>query len=313
MKTVGLVTHPRYLAHLTGPAHPERPERLRAIIDHLEQAGLTRDLVLIEPTPAPVEWIETIHEPSYVARVREYCGTGHAVIDSMDTEISPLSYEVSLLAAGGALTAADSILEGKIERAFAAVRPPGHHALKDVAMGFCLFNNVAITARYLQRRHNLKRILVVDWDVHHGNGTQDLFYADPSVFFFSIHQFPFYPGTGSRAETGIGPGAGYTLNAPMQAGCGDDEYLRVFEDVLAPRVTAFRPEFILISAGFDAHRADPLAGMNLSEKGYARLTDLVGSWASELCAGRMLSMLEGGYDLGALARSVEAHISHLMQ
>jgi acetoin utilization deacetylase AcuC-like enzyme len=184
--------------------------------------------------------------------------------------------------------------------------------LKDVAMGFCLFNNVAIVARYLQRHHGLDRILIVDWDVHHGNGTQDVFYDDPSVFFFSIHQYPFYPGTGARAETGVGEGTGFTLNAPMPAGHGDDDYLRVFEKDLAPKVAEFKPDFVLVSAGFDAHRSDPLGGMNLTEGGYDRLTEVVRSWAVTMCAGRMLSLLEGGYDLDALARSVASHLSRLL-
>ncbi len=311
MTPVGLVTHPDYLAHQTGLTHPERPERLQAIVDHLRATGLMQDLARLEPRRAELEWIEAIHSPAYVRRVEQHCRGGRAVIDSMDTDISPRSFEVSLLAAGGALAAADAILRGEIAHAFAAVRPPGHHALRDVAMGFCLFNNVAVTARYLQRRHGLERILIVDWDVHHGNGTQDAFYEDPSVFFFSIHQYPFYPGTGSSAETGVGAGVGYTLNAPMRAGCGDDDYVRVFEETLAPRVLAFRPQFILVSAGFDAHAADPLGGMRLTEAGYSRLTEIVRSWAGELCGGRFLSLLEGGYDLQALARSVASHLGRL--
>ena len=310
---VGLITHPDYLTHQTGLTHPERPERLRAITDHLTQCGLMKDLTLLAPRRAETAWIEQIHSPSYIHRVEEYCRGGRAIIDSMDTEISARSYDVSLLAAGGALAAADAILEGRVSSAFCAVRPPGHHALKDVAMGFCLFNNVAITARYLQRHHGLKRILIIDWDVHHGNGTQDVFYDDPTVLFFSIHQYPFYPGTGSRGETGEGAGAGFTINAPMEAGRGDDDYLRIFEKDLGPRVSRFAPDFILISAGFDAHHADPLAGMNLTEGGYRRLTAVVRSWAGDLCGGRILSMLEGGYDLAATARSVESHLTGLAQ
>ena len=311
MKRVGLITHPDYQTHLTGLTHPERPERLQAIIEHLSRCGLTKDLVPLPPRQAELIWVEQVHGPEYIHRVEEFCRGGRAIIDSMDTEISPRSYDVSLLAAGGALAAADAIMGGKVDSAFCAVRPPGHHALRDVAMGFCLFNNVAITAKYLQQRHGLERILIIDWDVHHGNGTQDAFYADPTVFFFSIHQFPFYPGTGSRGEAGEGAGAGFTLNAPMEAGRGDDDYLRVFEKILAPRAHSFAPQFILISAGFDAHRADPLAGMNLTEQGYEPLTDLVRSWAADLCGGRILSMLEGGYDLQATARSVESHLGRL--
>jgi acetoin utilization deacetylase AcuC-like enzyme len=312
MPSIGLVLHDDYLQHETGPAHPEKPARLRAIVDHLEATGIARDAVPIQPRAAETAWIEQVHAPEYVRRVRETCAGGRSIIDSMDTVISARSYEVSLLAAGGALAAADAVVEGRVAGAFCAVRPPGHHALSDLAMGFCLFNNVAIAARYLQRRHGIERVLIVDWDVHHGNGTQDAFYEDPSVFFFSIHQYPFYPGTGASAETGAGEGRGFTLNAPMPAGRGDDDYLRVFEETLGPRVASFRPQFILISAGFDAHRADPLGGMNLTEEGYARLTSLVRSWAAEHCAGRIVSMLEGGYDLGALARSVATHVGQMM-
>jgi acetoin utilization deacetylase AcuC-like enzyme len=313
MTPVGLVSHPDYLAHHTGFTHPERPERLQAITDHLARTGLIKDLVGIEPRPADRRWIEQVHSAAYVSRVEDYCRSGRAIIDSIDTSISSRSFDVSLMAAGGALAAADAVMAGKVSHAFCAVRPPGHHALREVAMGFCLFNNVAIAARYLQRHHQLARILIVDWDVHHGNGTQDAFYEDPTVFFFSIHQYPFYPGTGSAAETGEGEGAGRTLNAPMEAGCGDDDYVKVFEEVLAPRVLQFRPDFILVSAGFDAHKDDPLGGMNLTEKGYARLTDLVRSWAADLCSGRILSLLEGGYDLQALARSVQTHLERLAQ
>jgi acetoin utilization deacetylase AcuC-like enzyme len=268
---------------------------------------------MIPPRHAELKWIERIHGAAYIHRVEDYCRSGRAIIDSMDTGISSRSYDVSLLAAGGALAAADAIMEGRVGQAFAAARPPGHHALRDVAMGFCLFNNVAITARYLQERHGLERILIVDWDVHHGNGTQDLFYDDPSVFFFSIHQYPFYPGTGGAQETGVGEGAGFTLNAPMPAGAGNEPYQRVFDEVLGPRVLAFKPQFILISAGFDAHRDDPLGGMLVTEKGYARITDSVRTWAADLCRGRVLSLLEGGYDLRALGRSVESHLGRLME
>ncbi|MFQ5701066.1 MAG: histone deacetylase [Acidobacteriota bacterium] len=308
MAPSGLVIHPDYLEHLTGPDHPERPVRVRAITDHLRETGLMQDMPLIAPRPAEREWIERIHAPEYVDRVKRYCESGRSMIDSMDTNLSRRSFDVALLACGGALAAADAIMAGESSRAFCAVRPPGHHALRDVAMGFCLFNNVAITARYLQNRHGLERILIVDWDVHHGNGTQDAFYDDPSVFFFSIHQYPFYPGTGGTAETGVGRGIGYTLNVPMEAGRGDDDYRRVFEEKLGPKVLEFDPDFILISAGFDAHRADPLGGMNLTEDGYARLSALVGSWAAQVCHGRILSTLEGGYDAGALARSVASHL-----
>ena len=313
MTASGLVTHPDYTDHDTGPAHPEKPDRLRAVLSHLAETGLMKDAIPIAPRRAEQEWVEKLHAPSYIRRVRESCERGDRIIDSMDTVICPRSFDVSLLAAGGMLAAVDAVMEGKVADAFCAVRPPGHHALKDVAMGFCLFNNVAIAARYVQERHHLNRVLIIDWDVHHGNGTQDLFYEDPSVFFFSIHQYPFYPGTGAAGETGSGEGIGYTLNAPMAAGRTDDDYVKVFEEKLGPAVERFRPDFILVSAGFDAHHADPLGGMNLTESGYARLTDLTRAWAAQHCGGRIVSTLEGGYDLDALARSVATHVSRLME
>lgn len=313
MSAGGLVTHPDYTTHDTGPAHPEKPDRLRAVVAHLGETGIAKDAVAIPPRRAEEQWIETVHAASYVRRVKESCARGDRIIDSMDTVICPESYDVSLLAAGGMLAAVDAVVERKVQGAFCAVRPPGHHALRDVAMGFCLFNNVAIAARYAQRKHGLGRVLIIDWDVHHGNGTQDLFYDDPSVFFFSIHQYPFYPGTGAAHETGSGEGIGSTMNAPMPAGRTDDDYVRVFEEKLGPAVDGFRPDIILVSAGFDAHRADPLGGMNLTEDGYARLTDIARAWATQHCDGRIVSTLEGGYDLGALARSVATHVGRLME
>jgi acetoin utilization deacetylase AcuC-like enzyme len=220
-----------------------------------------------------------------------------------DTHTSPESYQTALLAAGGVLTAVEAVMDGAADNAFAIVRPPGHHALPARAMGFCLFNNVAIAARYLIRRRGLKRVLVVDWDVHHGNGIQDIFYDSPEVLYFSTHQFPFYPGTGGLDEIGVGAGTGYTVNVPMPATFGDDEYLRVFDDVLAPVARQYRPEFILISSGFDAHFRDPLGGMQVTEAGFAALAQRVKRLAAECCGGRMAAALEGGYDLQALADS----------
>jgi acetoin utilization deacetylase AcuC-like enzyme len=225
-----------------------------------------------------------------------------------DTGVSPGSWRAALLSAGGALLACDAVLAGKARSAFVCTRPPGHHAEAGRAMGFCLFNNIAVAARHLQRAHGLGRILIVDWDVHHGNGTQHMFETDPTVFYFSTHQFPFYPGTGSARETGSGRGAGFTLNYPMPAGSGDAEYIEVFQSVLCPEIDRVQPEAILISAGFDAHRDDPLAGMSLTEKGYAALTSILREAAGRHCDGRIISLLEGGYDLQALAAAVEAHL-----
>jgi acetoin utilization deacetylase AcuC-like enzyme len=222
------------------------------------------------------------------------------------------SLSAAYLAAGGALAAADAIVAGSVEHVFCAVRPPGHHAERDHAMGFCLFNNVAIAARYLQRRHAMARVLVVDWDVHHGNGTQHTFDDDPSVLFFSTHQYPYYPGTGRGTEAGVGRGAGATINVPMKAGQGDDAYREVFQKVLMPAADAFQPDFVIVSAGFDAHKDDPLAGMGLTEEGYADLTRMVVSIARRHSQGRVLSCLEGGYNLHALSASVERHVVALL-
>jgi acetoin utilization deacetylase AcuC-like enzyme len=313
MRPVGFITDPRFLEHLTGPAHPERPERLGAITARVSESGLGSDLTPIAAAPAGVPWISEVHDAAYVERVRRACERGSPVLDSMDTGISERSYEAALLAAGAGLAAADAVASGRVGAAFAAVRPPGHHALRDAAMGFCLFNNAAVVARYLQRRHALGKVFIVDWDVHHGNGTQAAFYEDPTVFYFSIHQWPFYPGTGSARERGEGPGEGSTLNAPMPAGSGDDDYRRVFDQQLLPALRSFRPDAVVVSAGFDAHRDDPLAGMRLTEAGFASLTRTVLEAAGDLCRGRLVSLLEGGYDLDALAASVEAHLGALLR
>ena len=313
MRSVGFVTDPRYLGHLTGPHHPERPERLEAITARISESGITKDLRVLGAGPAALEWIREIHDAAYIERVRETCESGSPIIDSMDTGICEESYGIALLAAGDGLAAADAVAGGGVSAAFAAVRPPGHHATRDTAMGFCLFNNAAIAARYLQRKHALPKIFIVDWDVHHGNGTQDAFFEDPTVFYFSIHQWPLYPGTGSALDKGRGPGEGFTLNAPMPERCGDDDYRRVFEERVRPSMESFRPDAVVISAGFDAHRDDPLAGMRLTEPGFADLTRIVLGAARDLCGGRVVSLLEGGYSLGALAASVEAHLGSLLR
>jgi len=319
MRAVGYVTDPRCLEHLTGYSHPESPERLEAVIDRISRSGLAADLTSLEPAAAPTDWIAEIHGRPYIERVRRECERGSAILDSMDTGISERSYEIALLAAGAGMAAADAVTTGGMASAFAAIRPPGHHALPDTAMGFCLFNNAAVTARYLQKKHGRAKVFIIDWDVHHGNGTQAVFYEDPSVFYFSIHQWPFYPGTGARGEKGSGKGAGFTLNAPMPAGCRDDDYRKVFDEQLVPAMQSFRPDAVIVSAGFDAHRADPLAGMKLSEEGFAALTRIVLDAAAAHgsgTAGRpcgVVSLLEGGYDLNALAASVETHLGTMLR
>jgi len=304
---VAFVFHDDCLKHDNGPGHPERPDRLVAIRKRLAERGLLDRLLLLQPDEAPLDSLALVHDRSYIEAIRRACERAPVRLDP-DTGVSPGSWRAALLSAGGALQACDAVLAGKARSAFVCTRPPGHHAEAGRAMGFCLFNNIAVAARHLQRAHGLGRILIVDWDVHHGNGTQHLFESDPTVFYFSTHQFPFYPGTGSARESGSGRGAGFTLNYPMPAGSGDAEYIEVFQSVLCPEIDRVQPEAILISAGFDAHRDDPLAGMSLTEKGYAALTSILREAAGRHCDGRIISLLEGGYDLEALAASVEAHL-----
>jgi len=313
MGRTGFVYHPQYLEHDMGAGHPESPERLRAIVARLQESGVFDRLVHIQPLPAADEWITYIHAASYLETLKRRAPTHGRVSLDPDTSMSPGSLSAAYLAAGGLLTAADAIVSGSIDHAFCAVRPPGHHAEHDRAMGFCLFNNVAIAARYLQRKHGIARVLIVDWDVHHGNGTQHAFYDDPSVLFFSTHQYPHYPGTGRPSEEGEGAGKGTTINVPMTAGEGDDVYRQLFEKVLIPAADNFKPDFVVLSAGFDAHRNDPLASMGLTEDGYAELTRLVVQIAQRHCNGRVLSSLEGGYHLASLSASVERHLMALLE
>ncbi|MCS6896353.1 MAG: histone deacetylase [Nitrospira sp.] len=312
MGTTGFVYHPAYLEHDMGVGHPESPDRLRAIVRQLEQSGTLARLTSIEPRKAEDQWITQVHTPNYVASLARLAPASGRVLLDPDTSMSPGSLAAAYLAAGGALAAVDAIMTGRVDHVFCAVRPPGHHAEAGRAMGFCLFNNVAIATRYVQRRYGLSRVLIVDWDVHHGNGTQHSFEDDPSVLFFSIHQYPHYPGTGRETERGKGAGEGFTINVPMEAGRGDEDYRAVFQKVLVPAANDFKPEFVIISAGFDAHREDPLAGMGLTEQGYAELTGIVAGIAKRHAQGRIISSLEGGYHLKALAASVEAHVEALL-
>jgi acetoin utilization deacetylase AcuC-like enzyme len=302
-----------YLRHHTGAGHPERPERLTAIVERLKQKGLLAELISLKPVAASTNWITTVHTPEYVERVRQSCRAGLGYVDTPDAPASADSYEVALAAAGGVQCAVDAVMAGRISNAFCAIRPPGHHALKDRAMGFCLFNNVAIAARYIQRQYKLPKVLIVDWDVHHGNGTQAAFDDDPTVFYFSTHQSPFYPGSGGAGEKGRGKGLGSKCNVPLPAGCGDAEYRQAFEEKLKPAAAAFKPDFVLISAGFDAAQGDLLGQMKVTPQGYAALTRIVKEIAAQYSEGRLVSVLEGGYNLDALAASVEAHLRALME
>ncbi len=297
--------------HDTGN-HPECSDRLRAIEEVCAQEDLQAGTERLQPRAATVDELCTVHDRDYVHRVEEACRGGIRALDP-DTIISSASYEEARLAAGAVLTAIDHVIAGAMRNAFCAVRPPGHHAERDRAMGFCLFNNVAVAARYAQSRHGLRNILIVDWDVHHGNGTQNTFYADPTVFYFSLHQENHYPGTGHREQEGKDAGIGFTRNLPMAAGSGDGEYQEAFEQLLVPAMVAFKPELILISAGFDAHAEDPLAGIYLTEAGITDMTDILVRLAKAHCRGRLVSVLEGGYNLTALKQSVRAHLLSLFQ
>jgi len=306
----GFVTSTSFLDHDTGSAHPERPARLEAITGRLEAEGLLAQLDVVEAPEAELAWIEGAHSSAHVAEVRRAVEEGRDGLD-VDTPISPGSWEAALRAVGGTLQAVDRVVAGDWSNAFVAARPPGHHAEKERAMGFCLFNNVVVAARYLRQHHGLERVAILDWDVHHGNGTQHLTETDPSLLFISLHQFPHYPGTGARHERGRGEGEGTVLNCPMQAGEGDPEYLRAFDAEVLPALEDFAPDFVLVSAGFDAHLRDPLSNTRVSAEGFRRMSSGVLQLARERCGGRLVSLLEGGYDLEGLAESVQAHLEVL--
>ena len=309
MNKTGYISDPFYLKHKNEP-HPENPGRLNAIQKNIESSKYYNNLTLIQPRKATVEDIAKVHGTGYIRSVEDSCRNGVRNLDA-DTVISADSYQAALLSAGAGLEALDKILEGTVSNAFCAVRPPGHHAEQNKAMGFCLFNNVGVIARYAQDVKNIQKIFIFDWDVHHGNGTQHSFYKDSSVYYSSIHQYPFYPGTGSVDETGTGDGLGSNLNLPMQAYSCDADYINAIEHKLIPVIQKFNPDLIIISAGFDAHENDPLAQINLSTECFGKMTQKLMEIANDVCDGRILSMLEGGYDYSALADSVQLHVETL--
>ena len=302
---VALFYHPASLEHDTGD-HPESPDRLRGVIAGLRERGVPASS-LIRPEPVEMGLLAEVHDVRYIAALERAAQSGGYW--DLDTYISPGSYLAAVLAAGAATAAVDNAMAGRT--GFALVRPPGHHALYASAMGFCLFNNVAVAAQHAIRQHKLERVLIVDWDVHHGNGTQDYFYERDDVLFFSVHQYPFYPGTGAAREIGSGAGAGYTVNVPLRGGVGDDGYGRVFDEVLAPLARRYRPQMIVVSAGYDAHVADPIGGMAVSIAGFYGMAERVRRLAAEIdeCEGRVAAVLEGGYNVEALAASVSATVA----
>ncbi len=310
MAKIGVVRHPIYREHDMGLYHPESPERLQAIEREINRTSFKDPLIEIEPRPALTKELQRVHSLSYIHQISSTSGKNVRL--DPDTSTSPKSYDAALLAAGGVIEAVNKVLEGKVDQAFALVRPPGHHAEDDRAMGFCLFNNVAIAAKHALEDKKLKRILIVDWDLHHGNGTQHSFYSDPRVIYFSTHQYPYYPGTGSLQEIGEGEGEGYTINVPLTTGNGDEEYANIFRQILIPVGQSFSPELILVSAGFDIHKGDPLGGMNVTETGFARLAHLILKLAEETCGGRVVFTLEGGYNVEGEAKAV-VQILHTLQ
>ena len=308
----GLVVCEAYTDHLTGEGHPEQPGRVTAIMERLKVDGLFDKAKAITPQAAVDEELLRCHAPAYLRIVNEDVTEGLHRLSTGDTPLSPRSLEIARLAAGGLLAAVDEVLSGRVRNAFAVVRPPGHHATPTKGMGFCLFNNIAIAARHAQAKHGVGRVLIADWDVHHGNGTQDIFYEDGSVLFFDTHQHPLYPGTGAATETGRGAGAGLTINCPFPAGAGRKEIVGAFREKLVPAANAFKPDLVLVSAGFDSRIDDPLGGFKLTDDDFAELTGIVKEIAATHCGGRLVSTLEGGYNLAGLASAAASHVRALM-
>ena len=307
---VGYVYDSIYLRHDTGQ-HVEVAARLVTTIAFLEKAGLTSQLTLIKPRPATVAEIAQVHRKEYIKEIEETAQKGGGWLDP-DTVMSADSYQAALYAAGGVIQAVAAVMGEEVASAFALVRPPGHHATPRQAKGFCLFNNIAIAASYALAEYKLERIFIIDFDVHHGNGTQDIFYDNPQVMYVSTHEYPFYPGTGAIDETGSGTAEGTTINIPLPASCGDAEYLKVFEQIIVPAARRFNPQLILVSAGYDNHWADPLAMMQVSVSGFSQMVETIKGLADELCGGRLVFTLEGGYNLNALAASVKATFDTLL-
>jgi acetoin utilization deacetylase AcuC-like enzyme len=313
MKRTGFIYDDKYLEHDTGLYHPESAERLRAICNHLKSTGLMDQLVQIKPERANQRWIETVHTIHYIMNFDDACVAGFPEFEHPDNAICRDSIDIAFLAVGGVLRAIDAVMKGEIDSAFCAVRPPGHHAERDKPMGFCYFNNVAIGARYVQKEYNIERVAIIDFDVHHGNGTQHIFDQDPTVLYYSIHEHPSfaYPGTGREFEVGVGEGDGYTVNSPVLPGRGDEEYRRLLTQDLIPAMKRFNPQFILLSAGFDAHQDDLMSGTNLTTDGYDFVSELIMNLVNRFTEGKVVSVLEGGYNLEILPLLVENHIKHL--
>ena len=307
-----LIAHPRCKQHDPGPGHPEQTRRFDVVLDALSAAGHVGEMTRFEPRDVTRDDLMLVHGVDYLRLAEAEIHEGRDTLSTGDTNICERTWDAAQTAVGSALAAVDAVCDGKAQRAFCLVRPPGHHASANRGMGFCVLNNIALAARHAQRRHGVARVLIVDWDVHHGNGTQDVFYDDGSVFFFSTHQHPWYPGTGMADETGAGAGRAATLNCPLPAGSGHDEIFAAFEKKLMPAMEKFRPELVLISAGFDSRIDDPLGHFRLTDEDFTDLTRLVCGLAKKHAAGRVVSLLEGGYNLRGLASAATAHVGALI-
>jgi acetoin utilization deacetylase AcuC-like enzyme len=315
MKKTGYLHDNRYLLHDTGPYHPEMAERLTAVYNGIKEAGLLDQLILLPAVRADLKWIEMVHDPTYIRRFEEICLSGNRTFDYPDNQMCTDTFETAFLAVGGVLDVARRLMEGELDNAFCAVRPPGHHAERSQAMGFCYFNNVAIAARYLQEAHGIERVAIIDFDVHHGNGTQHIFEADPTVFYYSIHQHPSFafPGTGREFEEGNDAGQGFTLNSPVLPGQGDDVYRNLFDSDLLPAFERFKPQVIIVSTGFDGHKDDDMSDVNLSTEGFTWIMQYIMKLGNRFADGRVISVLEGGYCLERLGELAANHVRILLE
>ena len=311
LRKTGIIEDRRYLLHMAGFSHPESPERLAGIYEMLDNPAMSWKFTHIEAREATHDEIAIVHSPSYIDFIASTEGKDIVMLDA-DTITSPETYSIAKLAVGGVCNAVDQVLDGTVDNAFAFVRPPGHHAGKENAAGFCIFNNIAIAAMHAILKHRLKRVMIVDWDLHHGNGTQSIFYKDPRVLYFSAHQYPYYPGTGSMQEIGQGKGEGYTINVPMKSGATDASYVNIFRKILEPVALEYKPQLVLLSAGFDAYFNDPLGGMRITPDGFAALTRILLDIADNCCKGRFLAVLEGGYHVAGLAKSAKCVLEEML-